>query len=98
MLLGVFSFSFATGALSSIIQNMDSKAAQLEARITTLNEIKDEYGVGAELYKKLTRTIRYDHKLKSNDKSEFLAELPHKLKLELIVLIHKKMYETIDFF
>lgn len=39
MLVGVLSFSFATGALSSIITSYDSKEAELREKIATLNEL-----------------------------------------------------------
>ncbi len=40
MIFGVISFSFATGALSTIIQSIDARDAQLKEKIATLNEIK----------------------------------------------------------
>ena len=39
MMIGVVSFSFATGALSSILTNLDSKEAALKEKIATLNDI-----------------------------------------------------------
>ena len=39
MMLGVVSFSFATGAVASLISSHDSDQAQLKEKITTLNEI-----------------------------------------------------------
>jgi voltage-gated potassium channel Kch len=39
MILGILSFSFATGSLSSIIQSYDQKEAALKEKITTLNQI-----------------------------------------------------------
>ena len=61
MLIGVISFSFATGALSSIISNYDSSQAKLKEKISTLNEIKSDYKIGPELYDELLKTIKYDH-------------------------------------
>jgi hypothetical protein len=40
MLIGVFSFSYATGTLSAIIQSVDERDTQLKEKIATLNEIK----------------------------------------------------------
>lgn len=40
MLIGVISFSFATGALSSIISNYDASQAKLKEKMATLNDIK----------------------------------------------------------
>lgn len=39
MIIGVISFSFATGALSSIISNYDTSEAKLKEKISTLNQI-----------------------------------------------------------
>jgi len=44
------------------------------------------------------RTIRYDHSKKQKDFINFLEELPHKVKVELSMQIHKRMYETLKFF
>ena len=43
MLIGVVSFSFATGAVSSLITSYDSKEAVLKEKIATFNEIQSEY-------------------------------------------------------
>jgi hypothetical protein len=39
MLLGVISFSFATGSLASMINSYDSREAIFKEKISTLNEI-----------------------------------------------------------
>jgi hypothetical protein len=43
MIIGVVSFSFATGALSTIIANYDSSDAILKEKIATLNSIQNQY-------------------------------------------------------
>jgi voltage-gated potassium channel len=98
MIAGVIAFSFATGSLSSIISNQDSAEAKLKEKIATLNEIQSEYSITIELYNRLVKTIKYDHSKKSKDVLEFMDELPHKLKLELAMEIHKFMYSTVKFF
>lgn len=98
MVIGVISFSFATGALSSIISNYDTSEAKLKEKISTLNSIQHEYKIEVELYNRLVKTVKYDHSRKSKDVIAFMDELPHKIKLELAMEIHKRMYETISFF
>jgi hypothetical protein len=98
MLIGVISFSFATGALASIITSIDSKEALLKEKISTLNDIQVDYDVNIELFNKLARTIKYDHTKKKKDILQFIEELPHKLKLELAMVIHQKMYSSVAFF
>jgi len=39
MIIGVISVSISTGALSSIISNLDSNEAKLKEKISTLNSI-----------------------------------------------------------
>ena len=41
MLIGVVSFSFATGALASLMTSQDSEAASLKEKIATLNEMQN---------------------------------------------------------
>ena len=50
MLVGVISFSFGTGSLSSIMQNYDQANSKLQERITVLNRIYKEYCLPLELY------------------------------------------------
>jgi hypothetical protein len=63
-----------------------------------LNDIQIEYEIDIELFNKLAKTIKYDHTKKKRDILQFIEELPHKLKLELAMVIHLKMYATVDFF
>ena len=67
MVVGVISFSFATGALASIITSYDSKEALLKEKISTLNEITAEYELDIDLFNKLAKTIKYDHSKKQRD-------------------------------
>lgn len=64
MITGVIAFSFATGALSSIISSYDSTEAKLKEKMATLNEIQSEYKIDDELYNRLVKTIKYDHSKK----------------------------------
>ena len=50
MLLGVVAFSFATGAITSIISDYDSNEAENKAKITVLNEIHNDYTLDSELF------------------------------------------------
>ena len=67
MIIGVVAFSFATGALSSIITNYDSTEARLKEKFATLNEIKEEYKISSTLFNKLIKSIKYDHSKKQKD-------------------------------
>ena len=63
-----------------------------------LNDIQTEYEIDIDLFNKLAKTIKYDHTKKKTDILQFIEELPYKLKLELAMVIHLKMYATVDYF
>lgn len=67
MIIGVLTFSYMTGSLSSIIHSYDHSEAQLKEKIATLNSISSEYNLDVELFNKLAKTIKYDHSKKSKD-------------------------------
>ena len=61
MVIGVSSFSFATGTLSSILSNLDSSSAQLKSKLGTLHDINDEYKLPPSLYDDLRNALKFDH-------------------------------------
>ena len=107
MLIGVISFSFATGTLSSILSNIDSQKAKLKSKLGLLHEIKQEYNLSNALYDDLRQALKYDHSrylfkllmLRNvDDTVEFVNELPHRLRMELAYRIHEKVHQNISFF
>lgn len=50
MVIGVIAFSFSTGSLSSIIQNVDSRQAAYRQRLDVLKELRKNYGIDDNLY------------------------------------------------
>ena len=98
MLIGVISFSFATGAISSIITSQDTAEAKLKLKMATLETIKNEYNVENDLFNRIVKAVRYDHTQNSKNVQQFIEELPVKLRIELATAIHKKMYSEIKFF
>lgn len=98
MLIGVVSFSFSTGALSSIISSYDSSQAKLKEKMQTLSDINTQYSLDSILFKKLIRSINYDHLKKLKDFDFFMDELPYKLRMELAMAIHREVVENIGFF
>lgn len=89
MLMGVVAFSFATGAITSIMSDYDSNEAENKAKITVLNDIHNDYTLESDLFNRLTKTIKYDHSKKEKAVAQFVTELPHKLRLELAMVIHE---------
>jgi len=97
MVIGVIAFSYATGALGNIINNIDSSEAKLREKMTTLNDLNNEYKLDTDLYNKLVKALRFDHSKSSKDAIEFMSELPHKLKIQLATCMHLKMYSSVHF-
>lgn len=58
MVVGVIAFSFASGSLASIMQNYDSKNAQLNDKMKKLKKIYTEYNIPYELYGKVKQSIQ----------------------------------------
>lgn len=67
MMIGVISFTFATGSLSSILHNYDHANAKLQERIAILNRIFKEHFLPLELYEKLRKAVKYDFSKNQND-------------------------------
>ena len=62
MIIGVISFSFASGSLASILQNSDSQDAMFQGKVYTLNRIYKEYCLPLDLYGRLKQSIKYNQK------------------------------------
>ena len=59
MIIGVLAFSFSTGSLSSIIQNVDSRQAAYRQRLDVLKELRMNYGIDDNLYMELNAFINF---------------------------------------
>jgi hypothetical protein len=98
MCIGVCSYSFAIGSLSSVLSSLDSKQAKFKQKLNTLEEFKRDYNLNFEIYHKLKKALKYDHNRNEADKFAFVNELPQRLKLELAVLMHQNIIKKIPFF
>jgi hypothetical protein len=97
MCIGGYTYSYTTGILSSIISSSDNKEAFLKEKIATLNDIKVAFKVDQELYNKLLRNVHYDYRKRSKEFSAFIEDLPMKLKIELLLLMHQSRYSTVEY-
>jgi voltage-gated potassium channel Kch len=76
LITGVVGFSFAIGSLSSVISSLDSKAAKLKEKLSTLEDIRNEYKIPYDLYRRLRLAMNYDHSKNADEQMNFLNELP----------------------
>jgi hypothetical protein len=98
MSIGVFLYSFAIGALSSIVTAMDSKSAEITQKLLNLSYIKQEFQVSDEIYSKVRKIIKFDNSKFQEENLIFLEELPNKLRIELSQIIHDNMIKHMHFF
>jgi potassium voltage-gated channel Eag-related subfamily H protein 8 len=59
MLVGVISFSFASGSLSSILQSIDSTNAKHKGQLAILNKLLKDYKLPLRLYSHLKQSLNY---------------------------------------
>lgn len=57
MLTGVIGFSFATGILTSIIQNYDDHDSKYQEQLDLLNAIQEKYNFPMEIYGRMKKSL-----------------------------------------
>lgn len=98
MFIGVFFYSFTIGSLSSLISNLDSNSARLDSQLNSLSQLRTQYNIDDDLYNRLKIGVKFGLTRYNFDKVEFLNKLPLNLRVELSVIMHRKLVEGIDFF
>lgn len=58
MVIGVVAFSFASGTLSSILQNYDEQNAKQEDKMNILRKLQKDYSLPLDLYTRIKQSIR----------------------------------------
>jgi uncharacterized membrane protein (UPF0182 family) len=100
MTVGVVSFSFATGSISSIIANHDSAEAKLKLKMSMLDSINKDYQLPEDLFNKMLRIIKYDHTKKKKDTKEvqdFIDEFPEKIRAQVKICMYRQTFRHITF-
>ena len=99
MLIGVISFSFANGSLSSILSQSDQKKKQYMQKLETLHKIQKQYkNLPPHLFQEMKKSLGYDFQKSNQEISQFVEQLPTKLKIEVNLFIHEERYKNIKFF
>lgn len=97
MVIGVVSFSFASGTLASIIQNYDVQNAKQEDKMNILNKIHKDYSLPIDLYTRIKQCVKQEGNQEMDELNAYLEELPHKLKAEVSFYLHEETYMTMRF-
>ena len=98
MVVGVITYSFSVGSLSSILSSLDSRQATLNEKLEILNSIKNDFNVPMDMYMRLRKALKYDHSKNKIDRFQFLKELPNSLQLQLSYLMHHDIIRHFPFF
>jgi len=98
MVIGVTSFSFVTGSLSSIMANYDHNQATLQEKLLHLNKLKQINGISDDLYEEIRSAVHFDSKRSTLDHDNFLQSLPLNLRMELTMKIHRKIFHKFTLF
>ncbi len=98
MFIGVMSYSYAIGSLSSVLSSLDSKDAKLKQKLSTLEEFNRDYKISPDLYIRLKKAVKYDNSRDETEKFQLLKQLPHSVKIELSYLMHKNTDQKNAFF
>lgn len=72
MLLGVISFSFANGSLSSILTSYDQQKIEYQGRIEALDKLQLKHGLPQYIYKQIKQSIGYEFRNSIEDERKFV--------------------------
>jgi hypothetical protein len=61
MIFGVISFTFISGALSSILSNVDNNTATLQEKVLFLNKLQVHYNIKGNLYNEIRKALNYEN-------------------------------------
>ena len=98
MVIGVISFSFANGSLTSIMQNYDVQNAEYQSQMESLNKIYHDFRLPLDLFIRIKKSMGYEIKKDIQDHQKFLDTLPVKLKTEVSLYVYEQRYNKIKLF
>jgi hypothetical protein len=97
-MIGIMMYSYAVSSLSNYIQISEQKTEVLHNKMETLNEIRIQNKINMNLYNKICRFIKYDHKLNKFDTNTFLSQLPVSLRNEMMTHMYKDIINNFVYF
>ena len=98
MILGVISFSYATSALSSLIQDDDLKKAPYTAKIESLRNLNEELNLDGQLLREISAFIRRKTDKDLQAKEDLIEELPDRLKKRISIYMFNNYKQQVEFF
>lgn len=100
MIFGVSFYSFTVGNVSTIIANMDTKAAILSNKLSILQTFSERIQLNQETSIRIQRHLENDSKDLNSivEQDNLFQELPPSLRSEVIGFTHKSVVNKIAFF
>lgn len=98
LFIGVGTFSFAAGSLTSIITNYDSSQAVLKSKMQTIENLRKQYKIAPQLYNELKQTIQFEHSKHVDGLGDLMESLPLSIKTRLATEIYKDVLEGFSIF
>jgi len=92
MASGAFMYAFIIGNIASIISNLDSQKASFRSKVDTMSMYLKKRGIPTELNDRIRNYYDYiwtHHR--GFDEYYFLRELPHSLRLEVLLQLTKEL-------
>lgn len=97
-LIGVLSYSFASGSLTSIIANYDQINQKNQEKINVLNRLFKEHNIPSEIYYQIKTSITNQESTKDmTDIKDFLDDLPYRLRIRTTMYLYRDAYESVEF-
>jgi len=98
MIVGIMLYSYALTSIANIIRTNNDKTKDFEKKKEYLEEVSLKYYVNRDLFSKLCRHLFHQMKSDKNSKLDFLNDLPITLRNEMILNMHRKNIESMNFF
>lgn len=87
MFFGVFTFSFGTGIIASIIQNYDQQKSQQKIKLANVNQLYQKYdNIDSCLLRKLVKNVNYGCNGDTDYigmEQQLISDLPYQLRMEV---------------
>lgn len=98
LFVGVMSFAFISGSLSSMITNNDTVTASLKQKLELLKTLRKQYKLDDDLVAALQSSIKFEYSKAVDGLGDFMSSLPLSLKHKLAAQIHKDVLVNFTFF
>ena len=99
LIIGIVVYSWIVSSLSNYIKKINEQSADLESRISILDQIKrSNPNMTRDLYDRILRHLKYKKYFEKKDKSLIFDSLPVTLKNNLIAEMYKPIIKNSIFF